>query len=98
MSGRNHAIKQEQEERSAMEANGIGGPSDCLFAAGPRTCKTKQNKTRHQIPRYDQTNLVIVEDLEGVVQDCLDDADLPASVGDVASGVGAHQGWSGMRC
>lgn len=40
-------------------------------------------------------DLVVVEDLEGVVQDRLDHAHLPACVGDVASGVGAHQGWSG---
>lgn len=36
--------------------------------------------------RTDQSErLIIIEDLEGVVEDCFDDTDLPAGVGDVAS-------------
>lgn len=35
--------------------------------------------------RREMGNLVVVEDLEGVVEDGFDDADLPAGVGDVAS-------------
>lgn len=38
--------------------------------------------------------LIIIEDLECVIQDRFDDSDLPPCVGDVAAGVGAHEGWS----
>lgn len=36
-------------------------------------------------------NLVIIEDLEGVVEDRFDHSDLPTGVGDVAARVSAHQ-------
>lgn len=41
---------------------------------------------------------VVVKDLVGVVQDGIDDADLPASVLDIRAGVGAHQGRSEDDC
>lgn len=41
-------------------------------------------------------HLVIIEDLEGVVEDGLNHSDLPTGVGDVATRVGTHQGWSIM--
>jgi hypothetical protein len=44
-----------------------------------------------------QIDLVIVEDLECVIQDRLDDTDLPPSIGDAATGVRAHEGWSIAR-
>lgn len=42
-------------------------------------------------------NLVIIEDLEGVVEDRFDHSNLPAGVGDVAARVGAHQSRSIAR-
>ena len=41
-----------------------------------------------------QIDLIIVEDLECVIQDRLDDTDLPCSVGDAAAGISAHEGGS----
>lgn len=37
-----------------------------------------------------RVDLIIVEDLECVIQDRLNDTDLPPGVGDVAAGIGAH--------
>lgn len=42
-------------------------------------------KTRERLRNDQGERLIIIEDLEGVVEDCFDDADLPAGVGDVAS-------------
>lgn len=42
-------------------------------------------------------DLIVVEDLECVIQDRLDDTDLPCSVGDAAAGISAHKGGSIAR-
>lgn len=59
------------------------------------------NNPRTRVPRNTfgkaletRRRLVVIEDLESVVQDRLNDTDLPARVGDVASRVAAHEGWS----
>jgi hypothetical protein len=40
----------------------------------------------------DKQDLVIVENLERVIQDCLNDTNLPASIGNIAAGACAYQG------
>ena len=39
-------------------------------------------------------NLIVVEDLERVVENCFNDPDLPAGICNIASGASTHQGWS----
>lgn len=61
-----------------------------------RSYSKKQEKKKLGTGRG-QIDLVIVEDLECVIQDCFDDTDLPPSIGDAATGIGAHEGWSITR-
>lgn len=64
---------------------------------GPRTSAHIPTKNQKEETRNGQIDLVIVEDLECVIQDRLDDTDLPPSIGDAATGIGAHEGWSITR-
>ena len=51
----------------------------------------EQKETSEAPPRNTKAiYLIIIEDLECVIQDCLDHTDLPPGVGDVATGIGAH--------